>query len=376
MKETLALDRVPVGAAPGDDVDVTSSRRALVVMPAGPTRKAVARVLRGLGVTVSTAAEPFEATASFARRPADFVIASLEGWTRRDLGFLPALRAASPSAWVVVLAREGRRALASAALAKGADAYLLEPLDLDELEASAKGCLARLGVSSAEDDPAALTGLAAEIGHAVNNPLQVLSLLADRGNGSAADDIRAGVRAESSRIARAVDLVTSFGRIGKPVRTPIFLDGILAEALHALESEGAIRSTRLPTDPEDEGPSPEVEGVEASLDGRQVRTAVEGLLRFLAAQSDARPAPLKALARRRSTDSGSGIEVAVRVKGVTLTDAAWARALASVLSVDDRTREPYPGLALCHAVAKAHGGQLVRKEGKKGTVVTLRFSDS
>ena len=48
----------------------------------------------------------------------------------------------------------------------------------------------------------------------------------------------------------------------------------------------------------------------------------------------------------------------------------------SVLGVDDRTREPYPGLALCQAVAKAHGGQLLRKEGKKGTVVTLRFADS
>src|SRR5688572_2037379 len=67
----------------GSGVDaptVTARRRALIVMPDGPVRSAVARILRGAGAVVTAASDPFEATARFAEAPADLVIAATAGW--------------------------------------------------------------------------------------------------------------------------------------------------------------------------------------------------------------------------------------------------------------------------------------------------------
>ena len=63
-----------------------------MVLSKGANRTAIVRALRDIGLEVSTASDPFGATAAFAVAPADVVVASLAGWRRRDTAFLTTAR--------------------------------------------------------------------------------------------------------------------------------------------------------------------------------------------------------------------------------------------------------------------------------------------
>jgi CheY-like chemotaxis protein len=350
---------------------VRSAARALVVMQRGPSRSAVVRALRDLGVDSTAVADPFEAAARFAEAPADLVVASLARRRKSDVLLLQALRARAAGALILAAVPLERRSLAAAALAAGADAYLLEPVDLEELEAIVRRRLLARSEASAAGDGSSPAGdapagrLAAEVAHAVNNPLQVARLLLESGIASAAD-LGAGLSTEVERIRRAVGIVGEFGALSAPRRAPAAIGALLGERLEALAAEGVVSAA---------GPAPRA-GKPAPVDAAQVRSAFDATLRFLAARAPSRPAPARGLLRRVREGRRAFVEAAMRVQGAVVPGEVWRDAVATVLWTDERTRETAPGLALPSAVAKAHGGGLSLRETPPGTVVSLRFPDA
>jgi CheY-like chemotaxis protein len=344
---------------------VTDAAHALVVLEKGPTRAAVVRTLRGLGLAVTAASDPYEATARFAETSPPLVVLSVSGWRRRDLAFLAAVRSRSVSTALLLLVPAERRALAALALESGADAWIPEPVDLRELRAQAARCLRRAGLSSSPPaaSSAALRRLAAEVGHAINNPLQVLNLLLEDGAGKDRAAFDADLRREAARIRDAVELVTSYGRLGEPARAPTSIGALLDERLESGERAGMWRRAGKP---------PRIEAM-AALDADQARAAIDSMLRFAASRSDASPPTVGAVARRVADRDRAYAEAAVRVRGVHVAPGEWDDLLRSVLFTDDDTRRAYPGLALPMAVAEAHGGGLRMRETAPGTVLAIRF---
>ncbi len=336
-------------------------------MPRGPARLAAVGALRGIDLAVVAAGNAYEGAARFAETPADLVVASLEGWRRRDLAFLTAVRSRSPGTTVVVLTTERRRSLLAGALSSGADAFLLEPIDPRELSALAAGLLARRTPDAeSPSDPTVVGRLAGEVAHAVNNPLQVLGLLLESEpapGASAPPELVAGVSRELKRIREAVEILTLYARRSPPAKTKASLGVLLAERLDAAAAAGLLREVGPPPRPD----------VDAAIDPVQVRHAVDALLRFLAARAADRPVPVRGIARRGRAAGGEQAEAAVRARGVHFPAGEWDDLANSVLLTDDRTRTSYPGLALPRVVAEGHGGALTFRETAPGTVVALRF---
>jgi len=332
-------------------------------MPKGAGRTAVVRALRDLSILATTASDPYRASAAFAVAPAAVVVASVAGWRRRDAAFLAAVRARAPDGVIVVLVPAGDRALAVPALEAGADVFLPEPVDLDELSAVVRRLLDRArrgGAPSAAET--ALRALCADIGHAVNNPLQVASLLLEDAASPAAA-ARAGVAKELRRIGDVVARVTAFGRLPRPTPARVPLAALVTAVLETVGRERAFDPSTLR--PLDE--------VEANVDATQAAAAVEASVRFLAARSAGSSVPLRvALSARES----GAVDVLLRVDGVVLTAEEASKSLDAVLDVDERTREIRSGLAFVRAIVAGHGGTLDWRRGpdaEKGAVLRLRF---
>ena len=113
-------------------------------------------------------------------------------------------------------------------------------------------------------------------------------------------------------------------------------------------------------------------GPDVSLDGEQVRAALDGVLCYLAARSESRPAPVRGIVRGIREGGRDLAEAAVRVRGLHVAPDDFRDAVGTVLWTDERTRTGHPGLALPDAVARGHGGSLVTRETEPGTVVAFR----
>jgi len=330
-------------------------------MSKGPGRAAIAATLRKQGYETSTAADPYEAAARIAEAPVAVVAVSVAAWRRRDLRFVAAARSRAPDAFVVALVPLERRVLAAHAVDAGADAWLPEPVDLRELAS----LVARARLTSerrrgaAGADPARL---AAEIAHAVRNPLQVASLVLETAEADARE-LAASVSREIDRVRRAVDVVAAYGGLSAPSPRSVDLSPLLAERFDSLEKEGVLVL---------EGETP-LGSVIASADPGQVGLALDATLRFLAARAGDVPASAQGMVRRVREEGGELAEAAVRVRGARLGAGDLEAAVTTVLWTDDRTRASHPGLAIPDAVTRAHRGGLVARETAGGTAVALRF---
>ena len=147
-----------------------------------------------------------------------------------------------------------------------------------------------------------------------------------------------------------------------PERAPASLGALLAERLAAQEARGSVRVL---------GPAPR-DGPATALDGAQVAAALDGILSYLSARADSRPAPVRGIVRRVREGGRLLAEAAIRVRGLHVSPERWHEAVSTVLWTDERTREGHPGLALPDAVARGHGGSLVARETGPGTVVAFR----
>lgn len=334
---------------------------ALLVMPAGAPRRAAAAALKGAAFDVRTASEPYAATASFAERPTDLVVLDLGTFRPRDRAFLRVVRRRSQAARVLLLLPEGARRQAVAALEAGADAYVLDPFHPGELVAVAKRLLRDRLEGGLGADPGPLIRLSTEVAHAVNNPLQVLSLAAEA-SGPRAPLADPTLRETVGRIRDVVALLNAYGRLGPPNRQPVDLGRLLRTAVESAQKAGHVRLA---------GPAPK-DGPEALADAAQVREALGALLQYTAARAEAAPAEVSARCRpARKTDPTHRLQVLA--VGLVLTPEEISGAPGIVLTSHERTRQPHPGLALPAAVARLHGGRLALVAGRRGLVLTLRL---
>ena len=331
-------------------------------MRPGPARSAAAETLRGAGYRVRGAREPYEGTARFVERPTDLVVLSLAGYRRRDGAFLQAVKKRAPRARVLLLVPEGRRTAALQALQAGADAYVLEPFYPAELATVAAALLPRAGEEDPGEETArALGGLAGEVAHAINNPLQILALLGEASD--VGDDTRRALGLEVGRIQGVMRILSRFGVLRRPQTSREPIGPTLRSSLDAAVASGDVEPVGKP--PPD--------GPPIEIDTSQAAVAFDTILHLLAARAPQRPLAVEARVRTLPAKQPDTVEATIHSRDVDL-DAAALDGLASagLLNRDD-TREVYPGLALAAAVARNHGGRLLARSGAEGVVLGLRL---
>jgi signal transduction histidine kinase len=169
------------------------------------------------GILVTTAHDIFSAVSRLTATPADAVVISLATLDERDLEVLRFFRERRPPLFVLASFPPERRELAVKALAKGADAYLLEPFYLGEFLDLVRRGLERLPSREVPLDtrpPRAvereLERLSGGVAHAINNPLQILKLLLSDGTVSDAAEFQQ----EIARIHAVADELLAFSRRG------------------------------------------------------------------------------------------------------------------------------------------------------------------
>jgi len=310
---------------------------------------------------VRAAKEPYEGTARFVERPSDLVVLSLAGFRRRDTAFIAAVKKRAPETRILLLVPEGQRHAALDALQAGADAYALEPFYPAELTALAAALVRPREEAPEEDAARALSRLAGEVAHAINNPLQILALL-----GEAADvsiETRDALGQEVERIQGVMRILARFGLLRRPQRSQEALGLTLRQSLESAERTGRVRIV---------GPPP-ADGPAVSVDSSQAGVAFDTMLQFLAASAEDGTVEIAARIRELPASQPVTIEAAVRGHGIHLEPEHLASLCQTVLLNRDDTREPYPGLALADAVARIHGGRFVARSGEHGTTLGLRL---
>lgn len=339
---------------------------ALLVMPAGAARRGAKAALESAGLTVRAAPEPYAATLAFAEHRADLVVLDLATFRRKDAAFLRAVRRLSPGTRILLLLPEGQRRAALAALKQGADAYVLDPFHAEELAAVARGLL-RERQSAEAADPEALRRLAAEVAHAINNPLQVLSLAqeaAPPGRGAPAQGALSdpGWREPVGRIRDVVALLAAFGRLGEVQRLPLSLGEAARGALETALAAGQVRLVG----------SPPADGPTLLADPAQLKQALGACLAFVASRAPRLPLELSARLVEPQREGGA-VRLQLLARGLLLSAEEQAAALHTLLTSHEQTRRPLPGLALPASVARLHGGALRLKAARAGLVLTLRL---
>jgi CheY-like chemotaxis protein len=334
-------------------------RTALLVMPAGALRRALAAALGTLGLDVRPAGEPYGAALALGEAAVDLVVLDLGVVGARDRAFVRALKQRTPRTRLVLLLPEGRRRLAGRLLKAGADAYVLAPTDPDELVHVARALLRDLEPLG---DPVALIRLSDEVAHAINNPLQVLSLWAEGGTGTGrgATAPDPAVRETVGRIRDVVGLLSSFGRLAAPARSGVDL---VATLDGAFERAGkAKRVLRRGSG----GGTP----VQAALDPGQVALALDVTFAALAGLAARAPVPCRGRVLA-SLEVGRPHRLQVLGEGLALAPEQVEALPGLVLASHPDTRLPHPGFALPAAVASLHGGAFRLRSQRRGLLVTL-----
>ncbi|MDJ0973339.1 MAG: hypothetical protein QNJ98_02620 [Planctomycetota bacterium] len=334
---------------------------ALLVMPPGAARKQAVAALRPAGFSCRSAREPYEGTARFVEQPADLVLLSLERFRVRDIGFVTTVRRRSPGTRILLLVPEGSRALAVRCLEAGADAYVLSPFFAAELASVAQRLVhGARKPQAAPADGSSLARLATEVSHAVNNPLQVLSLL---GEAERNKERKKALEAEVGRVRDVVDILSRYGHRAAPQKDRGLLGPLLTKCLEGYASE---KQLLLDGRPPADGPA-------FAFDAEQVSKAFEDLVGLVVARGTEQPMRVAARVRTQSAPSGGMVEAAVRGRGLELPGEEIDGLRASVVWSHDETRKAHPGLALAEAVARDHGGRVTRRGTRYGTVLALEL---
>jgi DNA-binding NarL/FixJ family response regulator len=160
------------------------------------------------GLAVEAVDSSYACMERFVDEPADVVVVGLADLDERELELIPALKREERPPRVLVTFPGPRREFAVQALGKGADGYVIEPFYRDELLGLVRGQLAPRAAAPYY----ALSNLAAEIAHAVNNPLQVVALLLAKEKVTKQELLRT-IPEQTARIEAVLRHLREFGAI-------------------------------------------------------------------------------------------------------------------------------------------------------------------
>ncbi|MEM8882770.1 MAG: hypothetical protein AAGD14_01720 [Planctomycetota bacterium] len=188
--------------------------RVVVVHTTGSVRAHLGELLTREGYSVESLDSTYRCMARVVDDPADLVVVGLAGLAESELELIPALREESEPPRILVTFPPSLREVASDALTRGADAYLLEPFYGSELVRLTASLLQNGAAPPATPetitDPEPLRKLAREVAHAVNNPLQVARLLLEKKNVTK-KELEEGVPEQLARVEDVVGRLRTFG---------------------------------------------------------------------------------------------------------------------------------------------------------------------
>lgn len=314
-----------------------AQRRVLIVHGSAGMRSSMTELLAREGLRVEALDSTFRCIGRFVDEPADLVILGLAGLDEAELDLVPALKAEDRSPRILLTFPGPRRDLAVRALEKGADGYLMEPFYSSELVSVVRG---QLGPHAAAAPPARLPDLAREVAHAINNPLQILTLLLQREKVTK-KELTDALPGPIERIRTVVGLLREFGsvpdaRIEEADAAPI-----------AREAAAAV-GARL------EGP----DAAPARIDPATYAAALRSLLAALRARAGERGE----LALKLQVEADA---VALRAPApAPPTDGEKTEDLLDAVFVVDPERAVLPGLALPRLLLEGQGGSLTLEEGE------------
>ncbi len=325
--------------------------RVVVVHGTGSVRAHLAELLTRDGYSVESIDSTYRCMARVVDDPADLVILGLAGLADVELELIASLREEEAAPRILVLFPQSLRELAARALSLGADAYLLEPFYTTELQRVAASLMQTSRAAPPQVLPApgradALQHLAHEVAHAINNPLQILSLMLDNKDIKKAEMLK-GVPPQLERIEQVVALLREFGAVsrGDPKRV---------QAEPAARRAGEAAGVRI-----------EAHNVPAArVDEANYTTALTAL--FQAIQD--RVGDDTSLVAQQS---GGGGEVTVRL--TVASDAFGDETiddLENAVFVVGPERRILPGLALPRLLLEESGGRL--EIDSQGDDVTFR----
>lgn len=327
--------------------------RVLIIHEAGGTRAQMTDLLAREGLAVEAVESTYRGMARFVEDPASLVILGLAGLRENELELIPALKQEPRPPSILVAFPGSLRDLAVRALDLGADAYVLEPFYATEFVRIAAAHARPLAAEPAAAGAPDLARLAAEVAHAVNNPLQILSLLlADEKLPKKQFAERVGEELE--RIRAVVRHLSAFGAAAPPETRRIDLRALLAQA--AAEESMAERVAVAP------GPR-----VGARGDERNVLAALRALLAALAA----RIAPDQALSASVEPERG-GVHLTVEAP-LAAFEGERVEDLPGSVFVVRADRRVVPGFALARALLSAQQGALEASAGRERARFIVRL---
>lgn len=327
--------------------------RVLIIHGAAGTRAQMADLLAREGFVVDAVESTYRGMARFVEDPASLVILGLAGLRENELELIRALKQEPRPPSILVAFPGSLRDLAVRALDLGADAYVLEPFYATEFVRVAAAHARPIAAAPAAAGATDLARLAAEVAHAVNNPLQILSLvLADEKLPK--KQLAERVGEELERIRAVVRHLSAFGAAAPPESRTIDLRALLAQA--AAEESMAERVAIAP------GPR-----VDARGDERSVLAALRALLAALAA----RIGPDQTLSASAEPERG-GVHLTVEAPLAAFEGERVEDLTGSVFLVR-ADRRVVPGLALARSLLAAQQGALEASAGRERASFIVRL---
>jgi DNA-binding response OmpR family regulator len=306
--------------------------RILLVHESAGTRAMLSDLLAREGLVVDAVDSTYACMDRFVDEPADVVVVGLADVDEEELDLIPALKHEERAPRVLVTFPGPRREMAVRALGKGADGYVLEPFYRDEVLGLVRGQL----VARESGPYYALSHLAREVAHAVNNPLQVVALLLAKEKVTRQELLK-GIPEQTSRIEAVIRHLREFGAI--PPARPETVDARqLAEAAGIGLEPG--------------------EAATARVDAANFSAALAALREALAART-------KGGVRGRLATERDALALRCAVPAAALEGEDVTALLDSVFVVAP-TREVLPGLARARALLEGQQGSLsVEKEADR-----------
>lgn len=111
-------------------------KQAILILKPSPARESLTQLLVEQGFVVESQPSTFRAVSDIAKRPRDVVIIGLDDLLEEELEVVRVVREECPGTYILLTMTAVNRRKAQAALAMGADAYVLEPLRPEEVAAT------------------------------------------------------------------------------------------------------------------------------------------------------------------------------------------------------------------------------------------------
>jgi CheY-like chemotaxis protein len=325
---------------------VVPGARVLIFHESERTRSLLADLLVREGLSVEAVESSFDCMARFVEHPADLVVAGLGGMTEAELGLFKTLKKEARRPRILAAFPSSSRDFAVRALEAGADAYVLEPFYPAEIVAAVR---AQLGTRTkeAETQAGSLPHLAREVAHAINNPLQVVSLLLGKDKATK-KELTEGIADQVDRIQKVVSLLKQFGAIHDA--DPVAQDPTPLVERAARDAGFQLQAGQVP---------------EAMLDDRHFLAALKAEFAVLRAHAGEDTSAFRTELREE--------EDHVAVEVTLPDDLAWETGpeeLLDAVFVVRPNREILPGLALSRALFEGQHGSLdLEKQGVRTRLV-------